>query len=103
MAAVELLEIEIAYVNGRIQYLSGLRVPYGTTLRGAIERSRIGERFPEINFHTWKIGVFGELRRPEETVSEGDRVEIYPPLRCDPKDARRRRAAGLPGRERRAP
>lgn len=92
MAAVELLEVEIAYAGG-IQYSSRVRVPYGTTLRGVIERSRITEKFPEIDLERWKVGIFGALRPLDTPVMEGDRIEIYQPLRCDPKDARRRRAA----------
>ena len=38
------------------------------------------------------LGVFGKRVRPEQKLSDGDRVEIYRPLAMDPKEARRRRA-----------
>jgi uncharacterized protein len=51
------------------------------------------ERFPEIDLEQSRIGVFGKLRRPDEQVRAGDRIEIYRPLIADPKESRRRRAA----------
>lgn len=93
MAGVELLEVEIAYASLRAQYAQSMRVPFGTTVRGVLERSRIVERFPEIDLGTWQVGIFGKLRSLDDLVRSGDRVEIYQPLRCDPKDARRLRAA----------
>lgn len=38
------------------------------------------------------VGIFGRLATPETPLCDGDRVEIYRPLRVDPKQARRRRA-----------
>lgn len=92
MAGVELLEVELAYAGRGSQYSRILCVPYGTTLRGVLDRARIVERHPEIDLTFWRVGIFGEIRTLDEPVGAGDRVEIYPPLRCDPKEARRRRA-----------
>lgn len=38
--------------------------------------------------------VFGDRVEPGRVLVDGDRVEILRPLLIDPKDARRRRAAG---------
>ncbi|SEL04714.1 hypothetical protein SAMN05428989_1312 [Pseudoxanthomonas sp. GM95] len=40
------------------------------------------------------IAVFGVNATPQTLLHEGDRVELLRPLLIDPKDARRRRAAG---------
>jgi uncharacterized protein len=90
--AGDLLEVELVYAGPTAQLCLNFCVPYGTTLRGVIERSRIVERCPEIDLNHWRIGVFGELRQLDELVGAGARVEIYQPLRRSPKDARRRRA-----------
>ncbi len=90
--AADLLEVELVYAGPTGQISVALRVPYGTTLRGVIERSRIAERCPEIDLTNWRVGVFGELCKLDELVSAYARVEIYQPLRCNPKEARRRRA-----------
>lgn len=38
--------------------------------------------------------VFGERVEACRPLNDGDRLELLPPLRIDPKEARRRRAAG---------
>lgn len=40
------------------------------------------------------VGVWGRRVSPDCVVQHGDRVEIYRALEADPKEARRRRAAG---------
>ncbi len=43
-------------------------------------------------------GVFGVQRTADAVLTDGDRVEVYPPLICDPKERRRRRATASTGR-----
>ncbi len=38
------------------------------------------------------VGIFGRRVAPDDPLADGDRVEVYRPLRADPKEARRRRA-----------
>jgi uncharacterized protein len=38
------------------------------------------------------VGIFGELCERAAVPREGDRIEIYRPLRLDPKESRRARA-----------
>jgi len=91
MARVASLDVEIAYLGVEKQFNARLRVPYGTSLRGVIERSRLCENFPEIDLTINRVGVFGKLRELNALVCNGDRVEVYRPLRIDPKVARRQR------------
>jgi putative ubiquitin-RnfH superfamily antitoxin RatB of RatAB toxin-antitoxin module len=46
---------------------------------------------PEVAFDPSLLGVFSRRVLPDDTLRDGDRVEIYRPLTLDPKDARRRR------------
>jgi len=39
------------------------------------------------------VGIFGELCARDAVPGDGDRIEIYRPLRSDPKASRRARAA----------
>lgn len=87
------LSIEVAYARADAQEIIALRVAPGTTLREAIERSGVLARFPEIDLARQAVGVFGTLRRLDDGVAEGDRVEIYRNLPADPKERRRRQAA----------
>lgn len=88
------LTIEVCYALPGEQALVKLRVAEGATLRAAIERSGLLRRFPQIDLAVARVGVFGKLRDLDARVEDGDRVEIYRPLHADPKEARRRRAAG---------
>jgi putative ubiquitin-RnfH superfamily antitoxin RatB of RatAB toxin-antitoxin module len=38
------------------------------------------------------LGIYGRRVTLDARLADGDRVEIYRPLRADPKEARRRRA-----------
>ena len=58
----------------------------------AVERSGLLREFPELSPDALKMGVFGSLRKPEDPLEPGDRVELYRPLIADPKQARRQRA-----------
>ena len=92
MGQNKLIEIEVAYADSRQQQVVRVKVPVGTSLRGAIERSRICALFPEIDLTRDATGVYGELRELDAAVSAGERIEIYSALVRDPKEARRRRA-----------
>lgn len=94
MAATEpqRLRIEVAHGGEEEVVVLPLEVAPGTTVARAVEQSGILERFPSIDSRDYKAGIFGRHVSPETLVSDGDRVEIYRPLKADPKDVRRRRA-----------
>ena len=86
------LTIEVVYATAERQTLIELEVAEGTTVAQAIALSGIRIAHPEIDFPELKTGIFGRLASPDTILREGDRVEIYRPLRTDPKEVRRRRA-----------
>jgi len=99
MADFDLISVEVAYALPHQQKIIALLVEPGTTALQAVERSGITKFFPEINIVDVKLGIFGQSlgNKGENTAAshilhQGDRVEIYRPLICDPKDARRKRA-----------
>ena len=66
----------------------------GATVLDAIESSGVLLRHPEIDLGGAKLGVWGKVKQPGDALREGDRVEIYRPLKVDPKEARRQRYQG---------
>jgi putative ubiquitin-RnfH superfamily antitoxin RatB of RatAB toxin-antitoxin module len=92
MADVEEIADEVTYALSQSQVLLEVRVPAGATVKAAILRSGILDRF-DIDLAVNKVGVFGKLCPLERVLQDGDRVEIYRPLVADPKDVRRRLAA----------
>lgn len=99
MSDTELITVEVAYALPHEQKIIELLVEPGTTAYQAAERSGIDKVFPEIDFATVKMGIFGQAlgtkglkAAHEHRLQPGDRVEIYRPLTADPKEVRRRRA-----------
>jgi uncharacterized protein len=99
MADFDLIRVEVAYALPHKQKIIALLVEPGTTASQAVERSGIVKDFPEIDLANAKLGIFGESlgnkgvnTAATHVLHQGDRVEIYRPLICDPKDARRKRA-----------
>ena len=95
-----MIEIELVYALAREQSTQTLRVPAGTRIGEAIERSGVLLRHPELATGALKIGIFGRRMAPTALLHEDDRIEIYRPLIADPKQARRMRARGA-GKSRR--
>jgi len=93
MENAEQITVEVAYSLPDEQMILRLDVPAGSSLMQAVEMSGILERFPEIDRDKMKTGVFGKLRKRDQVLQAGDRVEIYRPLIADPKQVRKERAA----------
>jgi putative ubiquitin-RnfH superfamily antitoxin RatB of RatAB toxin-antitoxin module len=93
MASAEMITVEVAYATPQEQRIISLEVVPGATLRQAIEQSGILEHFSDIDPANAKVGIFGKLKKLDETLRAGDRVEIYRPLIADPKQVRKQRAA----------
>lgn len=89
----EFIRVEVAYATPEEQSILSLEVPAGTTADEAVRLSGIEEQFPEIDVGRNRLGVFGKLVKAGHTLAAGDRVEIYRPLKADPKVVRRELAA----------
>lgn len=95
MAPEDVLEVEVVYARAQEQLVVALRVPSGTTVREAIRLSGLATRL-EAGDGAGAVGIHGKVVPADTALRQGDRVEIYRPLVADPKQARRRRAAGMP-------
>ena len=79
------MRIEVALADGADFALRQVDVPVGATARDAL---RACGADPE----DMALGVFGRPIQADTPLRDGDRLEVYPPLRVDPKTARQRRA-----------
>ncbi len=93
MAGADRIAVEVAYALPDEQIIIPLEIEAGVTCEQAIVHSGMLTRHPEINLTVNKVGVFGKLARLDAVLRDGDRVEIYRPLRADPKEIRKQRAA----------
>lgn len=66
-------------------------VDTGTTLDQALAACRIFDEFPDLAKNRLLAGIWGRKVRLDHLLADKDRIEIYRPLRVDPKTARRER------------
>jgi putative ubiquitin-RnfH superfamily antitoxin RatB of RatAB toxin-antitoxin module len=85
--------IEVACATPDKQLVLEIVAADGTTISEAIEISQIQNEFPELDFQDCKVGIFGQQKTLDQSLINGDRVEIYRELLVDPKQARLNRAA----------
>ncbi len=88
-----LIPIEVAYATPEHQKILEMQVAPGTKARDAVLLSSIDRYFDGVDKQHDDIGVFGKLVDDDYELLPGDRIEIYRPLKADPKEVRRRRAA----------
>ncbi|SFV61366.1 UPF0125 protein yfjF [hydrothermal vent metagenome] len=87
------MQIEVVYALEKEQTLLSLDIQEPYTVQNAIEKSKIMDKYPEIDLTKNKVGIFGKLAKLDSILREKDRVEIYRPLIADPKQIRKQRAA----------
>lgn len=88
-----LIEVSVVYARSEAEIkVVSLELPSGSTVEQAIDRSGVLVSFPDINLAVNKVGIFSKLVSLDKVLNQNDRVEIYRPLKIDPKAARRDRA-----------
>ena len=90
---VDEIRISIAWAGPGWQGEIALNLPPGATIEQAIAASSITTRIPVAELASAVCGVWGKVKPRHHVLRDGDRVELYRPLRADPKDARRAKAA----------
>ena len=86
------IRVEVVFALPTRQHLQSLDLPAGSTTALAIRQSSLHDAFPETEFDTLEIAVWGQVVDPSHVLADGDRVEVLRPLEIDPRDARRRLA-----------
>ncbi len=87
-----MIAVEVAYAASDRRHVVRLSVAPGCSVGDAIRMSGLLEECAEIDLARNAVGLFGRRVSLERVLAEGDRVEIYRPLKRDPMAARRHRA-----------
>ena len=95
--------VDVVYARPERQCIVRVALVDGMTALDAVAASGLVQEFPELAARTLALGVYGQLVEGSHRLAPGDRVEIYRPLRVDPREARRRLAAGGRGAGRGGP
>ena len=92
----------VAYATRDHQYLWTVDLHEEATIAEALEVARglaaatlttpdTRRELEEVPWDIAPVGIFGEPRDREDVPGDGDRIEIYRPLRSDPRQRRRER------------
>ena len=84
--------VEVVYAGADRQILLRVELPWGSTVKQAVDASGIAGMLPDGMVDLLRLGIFASKVAPDHMVQEGDRIEIYRPLVLDPMEARRQRA-----------
>lgn len=79
------MQIVVAYSEPGQQAALKVELPEGSSVKAAIERSGVLGLFPHIDLTKQKVGVYARVVKLDAALKDGDRVEIYRPIICDPK------------------
>lgn len=89
-----MIKIELVYHSATGHWFKHkLSVQTGTTVAEVLNKSGIYEQHPETKH--LDLGIFANKVSLQHILQHGDRLEIYRPLKLDPKDRRRRRAESM--------
>lgn len=86
------IRVDVIFASACFQSVLEVCLPIGSTVKDAIIYSGILEIFSEINLNIYDVGIFSARCHLDDLLEDKDQVEIYRPLSCDPKQARRQRA-----------
>ncbi|MDJ0761068.1 MAG: RnfH family protein [Woeseiaceae bacterium] len=86
------IKIEVVAGLSDRQLLLDVEIDDGATVADAVDASKILKRFPEISDGEIQFGIWGKVVPSEHRLKAGDRVEVYRPLKMDPREARRQLA-----------
>jgi putative ubiquitin-RnfH superfamily antitoxin RatB of RatAB toxin-antitoxin module len=81
----------VAFATPERQWLWLVQLPDGATVADALAEARARAADSAVPWDA-DVGIFGELCDRAAVPRDGDRIEIYRPLKADPKESRRERA-----------
>jgi putative ubiquitin-RnfH superfamily antitoxin RatB of RatAB toxin-antitoxin module len=84
--------VEVAYALPDRQRVVRVPLQAGMTALEAVRAAALDQEFPELAGVIPALGIHGRRVEPAQLLRDGDRVEIYRPLKFDPREARRRAA-----------
>ncbi len=81
----------VAYATPEAQYLWQVQLPASANIAAALAAARQQAPHVAVPWDAAPVGIFGERRTRTDVPLEGDRIEIYRALPCDPRAERRAR------------
>lgn len=88
----DLIQVEVAYALPLKQTVLMVKLAQGATVEQAINESGLLRRHPELSLLDLKVGIYARSVSLTQPLQGGERIEIYRPLKADPRELRRKRA-----------
>lgn len=86
------LHVTVVHGSGPRKVLEwAIVLPEGSTVRQAVQASGLAAACPRLDLTQAEVGVWNRRATWEQPLRDQDRVEVYRPLKADPKVARRER------------
>ena len=85
------MKIVVVFAKPRDTLVARLSLDLGAKVYDALEAVKKLNGFNSLGSDGNTYGVFGSEVTVDDVLRDGDRLEIYRPLQCDPKELRRRR------------
>jgi len=86
-----MVKIELVYLaQDKTIFNVTMDLPPGTTVGAALSQSQIYDTHSEVS--SLAVGIYSKIVSKDTILRDGDRLEIYRPLRIDPKEKRRQLA-----------
>ena len=74
------LTVEVVYATNQIQLINEVQLARGASIEDGIMLSGILNKCPEIDLSKNRVGIYGVIKPLSESLSDGDRIEIYRPV-----------------------
>lgn len=87
------MQVEIVYVEPAFEYVECVEVSAGSTVIQAIQISSLLKKKAGLSLEENNVGIFGQQVSLQTILQPNDRIEVYRPLKKDPKESRRLRAS----------
>jgi putative ubiquitin-RnfH superfamily antitoxin RatB of RatAB toxin-antitoxin module len=88
------MHVEVVYALPEEQHRVHLELAEGATVEKALTAVSRVRPFCDLDLANHPVALFGRPAHRSDVLRHGDRVELLRALLIDPKEARRRRAAG---------
>jgi hypothetical protein len=84
------MKVELVYLADQTtSFHQVLELPNGSTISSLLTSSQLFEEYPQLQIDNLVVGIFGKRGQLQDSVYDGDRVELYRPLTISPMDKRR--------------
>lgn len=87
-----MIKVEIVWGNSQSQQLIDIDLPDAAIIKDALQHPHVTKNLQLGLINTLQLGIFSKKASLLSPLRSGDRIEIYRPLKINPKEARRLRA-----------